>query len=172
VSRSAAIQDPVEIGIVARPHGVRGELRIALHNPDSDALDRAEAVTIGGRSYEVESARPTNGAYLLCLVGVDDRDQADTLRGQRVAVTRDALDLDEDDVLLGDLVGCRVERVDGTAWGVIARVDTGPQNRLVIQDGAVERQLPITDEFVVEVDLENRRVVVDPPEGLPEDPIG
>ena len=42
--------DRVEIGVVARPHGVRGELRVHLHNPESTALDAAEEVWIGGRA--------------------------------------------------------------------------------------------------------------------------
>jgi 16S rRNA processing protein RimM len=161
--------DRVEIGIVARAHGVRGEVRVALHNPESDALERADTVFIGDRPLAVESARPVAGAYLVRLEGVDDRDQADALRGQPVAVSRADLDLEDEDVLLVDLVGCRVELTDGRDWGVVAAIEPGPQARLVIHQGDVERQLPVADEFLVEIDLDGRRLVVDPPEGLPED---
>jgi 16S rRNA processing protein RimM len=164
--------DPVEIGVVARPHGVRGELRVALHNPESTALDESEVVFVGDREHEVESARPvTGGAYLLRLAGITDRDQAEALRGQPVAVARDDVELGDDEVLLVDLVGCRVELADGTSWGVIAGIEPGPQDRLVIHHGEVERQLPVADAFLRDIDLEARRVVVDPPEGLPEEPI-
>ena len=164
--------DRVEIGVVARPHGVRGELRVHLHNPESTALDAAEEVWIGGRAYPVEQARPVQGAYLLVVAGVTDRDAADALRGRPVEVGRDAIDLDEGEVLLADLVGCKVELPDGRDWGVVARIDTGPhQDRLVIHHGEVERLLPVADELLVDIDVEARRIVVDPPEGLPEDPI-
>jgi 16S rRNA processing protein RimM len=162
--------DRVEIGVVARAHGVRGELRIALHNPASTALDRAETLFVGGRELAVESVRPVQGAALVRLAGVDDRDKADALRGQAVAVARDAIELDEEEFLLIDLVGCRVELRDGTSWGVVAAVETGLQDRLVIHDGDIERQLPVVDELLVDIDLEARRLVVDPPEGLPEEP--
>jgi 16S rRNA processing protein RimM len=155
--------------VVARAHGVRGEVRVALHNPDSDALERAGVVFIGGRELAVEAARPVRGAYLVSLAGIADRDQADALRGQAVAVDRGDLELEADDVLLVDLVGCRVERVDGSDWGVIAAIEPGPQDRLIIHQGDIERQLPVADPFVIEVDVEGRRVVVDPPEGLPEE---
>ena len=165
--------DRIEIGVVARPHGVRGELRVHLHNPDSTALDEAEAVWIGGAAYAVAQARPVQGAYLLAVAGVTDRDAADLLRGRPVEVPRDAIDLEEGEVLLADLVGCRVELRDGRAWGVVARVDTGAhQDRLVIHDGEVERLLPVIDDFLVDIDVEAGRVVVDPPEGLPEEKIG
>jgi 16S rRNA processing protein RimM len=169
---STGSDDRVEIGVVARAHGVRGEVRIALHNPASAALERAEAIFVGGREHAVLSARPVvGGAYLIVLDGVTDRDRAAALRGQPVEVGRDDLDLDDDEVLLIDLVGCRVELTDGSDWGVIAGVETGPQDRLIIHHGDVERQLPVADPFVIEVDLEGRRVVVDPPEGLPEEPV-
>jgi 16S rRNA processing protein RimM len=172
VRRGAATgsDDRVEIGVVARAHGVRGELRIALHNPASTALDRAETLFVGGRELAVESVRPVQGAALVLVAGVDDRDKADALRGQPVAVARDAIELDEEEFLLIDLVGCRVELRDGTGWGVVAAVETGPQDRLVIHDGDIERQLPVVDELLVDIDLEARRLVVDPPEGLPEEP--
>lgn len=169
---STGSDDRVEIGIVARAHGVRGEVRIALHNPESAALERAEAVFVGGREHAVLSARPVvGGAYLVVLDGVTDRDRAAGLRGQPVEVGRDDLDLEDEDVLLIDLVGCKVELTDGSDWGVVAGVETGLQDRLVIHQGDIERQLPVADQFVIDVDLEGRRVVVDPPEGLPEEPV-
>ncbi len=157
--------------MVARAHGIRGEVRVALHNPESTALEGARAIYVGEREVAVESARPVSGAYLVRLAGIGDRDRADALRGQPVAVAREALELEEEEVLLVDLIGCQVELPDGTGWGVIAAVEPGMQDRLVIHHGEVERQLPVTDEFVIDIDLEGRRVVVDPPEGLPEDPL-
>jgi 16S rRNA processing protein RimM len=156
---------------VARAHGVAGVLRVALHNPASTALTRAATVFVGDRELAVESARPVGGgAYLLRVTGIADRDHADALRGEPVAVAREALDVAEEEVLLADLVGCRVELPDGTEWGVVAAIEPGPQDRLVIHHGEVERQLPVVDPLIVDIDLEGRRIVVDPPEGLPEEP--
>jgi len=162
---------PVEIGVVSRAHGIRGEIRVHLHNPESTALEVAEEVLVGGRAFAVAAARPVQGAYLVALRGVGDRDAADALRGQAVAVHRDDLELGDDEVLLADLIGCRVELPDGSDWGVVRRVEPGPQDRLVIEHGAVERLLPVVDELLIDIDLDRRRVVVDPPEGIPEDRI-
>ena len=111
------------------------------------------------------------GAYLLALDGLTDRDVAAGLRGRHIEVERDELDLDDDEVLLSDLVGCKVELPDGAPWGEIVAVELGFQDRLVIHHDGKERLLPVVDPFVKEIDLEHARVVVDPPEGLPEDPI-
>jgi 16S rRNA processing protein RimM len=97
------------------------------------------------------------------------RNDAETLQGKPVEVLRDQLDLEEDDVLLADLLGCEVRRPDGSAWGTIAEVQPGDfQDLLVIHDGEVERLLPLVDAFVTQIDLDDRIVHVDPPEGLPE----
>ena len=70
-----------------------------------------------------------------------------------------------------DLVGCQTVLPDGAPWGEIVAVEVGPQDRLVVHHEGVERHLPAVDAFLVEVDVAAGRVVVDPPEGLPEEPI-
>ncbi len=161
----------MEIGVVARAHGIRGEVRVHLHNPASTALDQADAMFVGEREYAIESARPVAGAYLVALAGIADRDAADALRGRPVSLPREALELDDGEVLLADLVGCRVELPDGRPWGVVSALELGAQDRLVIRDGEVERLLPMVDAFLVDIDVEAGRIVVDPPADLPEDKV-
>ena len=161
--------DPrIEIGRIARPHGIRGEVVIATHDPASQVLGDVETIWVGGIERRIAGARGTHRGWLVALEGVATRDDAEMLRGQAVEVDREVLELDEDDVLLADLVGCRVVRVDGTPWGTIYAVDPGMQDLLVIHDGELERLLPLVDEFVKDIDLDEGVVTVDPPEGLPE----
>lgn len=158
----------IEIGYVAKAHGVRGELRIVTHNPESTTLDQARSVHIGGVAFEVESARAVNGAYLLCVAGVSDRNRAEELKGKAVEVERDLVPLDDGEVILSELVGFDVFLPDGTAFGTVARIDAGPQDRLVIHHGDIERLLPYVPEFIVSVDTNEGSIVADPPEGLPQ----
>jgi 16S rRNA processing protein RimM len=161
--------DPrVEIGGVARAHGIRGEVVVVTHDPDDETLATCRELWIAGARHAVESVRPTPKGWLVVLAGCATRDAADALRGKPVEVAREALGLGPDDVLLNDLVGCAVRTVAGAAWGTIAAVDAGPlQDLLVIHDGGAERLLPMVDEFVVNIDLAAGVVTVEPPEGLP-----
>lgn len=161
----------IEIGGVARAHGIRGEVVIVTHDPASETLGTVERVHVGGVPRRILAARDTHRGWLVLLEGTSTRTEAEALRGRPVEVDRADLDLAEGDVLLHDLVGCAVRLVDGRPWGTIAAIDTVPgglQDRLVIHDGGVERMLPLVDVFVKDIDLEARVVTVDPPEGLPE----
>ncbi len=169
---SSRLSDRVEVGYVARPHGVRGELRVVLHNPTSESLADVDALWLGEQAFAVKTSRATQGAWLLRLGGVDDRDAADALKGKPVKVERSSLGLRDGEFLLVDLVGCKVFLRDGTPWGEVVALETGLQDRLVIRDGGIERLLPAVPIFFVEIDADGGRLIVDPPEGLPEEPVG
>jgi 16S rRNA processing protein RimM len=159
----------IEIGGVARAHGIKGEIVIVTHDPDSATLGEVDAIFVGGVEKKIVQARDTHRGWLIALEGVATRNDAELLKGQPVEIARESLELDEDDVLLNDLIGCEVRRPDGTAWGTIAEIQGGDfQDLLVIHDGPIERLLPLVDEFVTEIDLDARVVHIDPPEGLPE----
>ncbi len=159
----------IEIGGVARAHGIRGEVVIITHDPDSATLGNVESIWIGGVERKIVQARDTQRGWLVALAGVATRNDAEALRGQPVEVDRAALQLDEDDVLLDDLIDCKVRLPDGTPWGTIAEIMVGAhQDLLVIHDGETERLLPLVDEFVTNIDLAAGVVTVSPPEDLPE----
>ncbi|HEX2687331.1 MAG TPA: ribosome maturation factor RimM [Kofleriaceae bacterium] len=161
--------DPrIEIGRIARAHGIRGEVVIVTHDPGSELLADLETVWVGGAEKRVAEARSTQRGWLVRLEDIATRNDAEALRGQVVEVDRDVLALEGDDILLDDLVGCQVKLADGTPWGTIHEVaDNGMQDLLVIHDGELERLLPLVDEFVTAIDLSAGVVTVDPPEGLP-----
>lgn len=174
----------VEIGGVARAHGIRGEIVVVTHDPDSDTLGKVESIYVGGIARKIRQARDTHRGWLVALDGIVTRNDAETLQGKPVEVDRDLLELDDDDVLLGDMIGCEVRLEDGTPWGVVYAVDPGDyQDLLVIHapappaadgtpgSGEVERMIPIVDVFVISVDLDAGVIVVNPPQGIPDTPV-
>lgn len=175
-------RDLLQIGVICRAHGLRGELRVRLHDPSSQALDDLRTLWVAGRGEEpgvgapepravtLKSAREQpNGEYLVMLDGVSDRTQAERLHGCRLYARRSELQpLDEDEFYVADLVGCTVALPDGTVLGVASAVAQVPGNELLVvpRAGRGELLIPIVPELLVEVDVEGRRVVVEPPSGL------
>lgn len=163
--------DPrIEIGGIARAHGIKGEVVIITHDPDSETLAKVASIFIDGVAHVVESARNTpQRGWLVKLGDVHTRNDAEALQGKQVEVDRTALDLAEDDIVLDDLVGCEVRLADGTPWGMVDAIDVANPHQalLVIIDGELERLLPLVDQFVTNIDLAAGVVTVDPPEDLP-----
>ena len=154
----------IEIGGVARAHGIRGEIVVMTHDPESDTLGKVTAIYINGVEHKVTNARGTHRGWLVALETIKTRNDAEALQGQRVEVDRDDLELDDDDVILDDLINCEVRLPDGTPWGTVYAVDPGQfQDLLVIHapapnappgsDALVERLLPLVDEYVKDIDL-------------------
>lgn len=176
------LSELLQIGSVCKPHGLRGELRVRLHDPASDALaglkrlwlglDGADADPVGRglREWRVETVRPLDDGYwLLFLNGVTDRTGAESLRAHHLYAHRDDLPrLEDDEVYLADLVGCRVVDLDNREVGTASEVlDVAASSLLVVKrPGRQDALIPLVPEILRSVDLHSRIVQIAPPEGL------
>lgn len=166
----------VELGPIVNCHGVRGEVRLLPHNPDSDAAVVRDGIVLlrpDGRREprRVRAARRHKRFLLLQLDGVDDLTAAEALVGCAVAVPRAALPaLDADSVYHADLVGCAVETTAGAPLGTVeGMLVTGSNDVCVVRDGAREVLVPLIADVVAELDVAGRRLVVRPIPGLLDD---
>jgi 16S rRNA processing protein RimM len=108
------------------------------------------------------AAKPHQGRHLVRLAGVDDRDAAAVLTGERVYAEALAapVDTDGDVVWVHEVIGAEVVDRAGTSHGMVVSVEANPaHDLLVLESGAL---VPMV--FVVE--QSEGRVVIDPPEGL------
>jgi 16S rRNA processing protein RimM len=158
----------VSVGRIARAHGVRGELAVRVDSPADSVLLTVGHVRLSGESQDrqVLGARPVATEVLLRLEGVADRDVAEALKGREVQVPREAFPpTEEGEFYFADLVGLEAVDEQGRALGQLKGVwETGPVPVLVIGEGASELLVPFAEHFVVQVDLEARRVVLRPPQ--------
>lgn len=158
----------VPLAEIARPHGVRGEVRLKLFNVESDALLEHDEVLVrlpDGEEHEVsvERARRVDGAILMKLYSVDDRDRADDLRGALVCVRRrDFAPPEPDEYYTVDLLGAEA-RMDGARLGPIVDVLEYPTLEVLVvrpDDGLGDWEIPFAEPYVDGVDLEARVVSV------------
>jgi 16S rRNA processing protein RimM len=151
------------VGRVARAHGIRGRVLVAPYNAESTGLVHVRQLWLSGRQFEVARVERVNLGYLVALKGVDDRNAADTLRGQEVMVDRRELPPpEEDEIYAVDLIGFEVADAQGKVHGVVEDLEeAGPQDLLKLQGGAL---VPLG--LVQEVVPESRRIVIVVPDGL------
>ncbi|MDV7340450.1 ribosome maturation factor RimM [Terasakiella sp. A23] len=153
-------------------HGVSGALRLKsfTENPDDVAQYGQLESEDASKIYDIEVVSHTGKGELIVKVdGVESRDAAELLKGERLYVSRAKLpDAGEEEFYHADLIGLSVKTVSGKTLGTVRAVfDFGAGDMLEIlpKEGALI-MVPFTKEAVPIVDIEKGRIVVDPPEGL------
>ena len=155
----------LEVGRIAKPHGIRGEVVVDLvSNRPEQRL--APGTVLGGGPFDLEvvAARPHQSRWIVSFAGVVDRNGAEGLRG--VVLSAEPLEPDGDDEVLWvhELIGAEVFDTVGRSHGLVESVEANPASDLLVLAGG--RLVPLT--FVVERTADGR-VVVDPPLGLLDD---
>jgi 16S rRNA processing protein RimM len=167
----AADRDLVCVGRIGGVHGVRGQVRLTSYTDDPLSIGAYGPLTdrTGSRRYVVRVKHMAKGSVIAEIEGIRDRDAAAALKGVELFVTRSQLPPPtEDEFYRADLVGLAAELTDGTRLGTVVAVeDFGAGDVLdVARTDATSLMVPFTRAVVPVVDLENRRVVIDPPPGL------
>jgi len=154
------LADPVVIGVVAAPHGVRGALKVKA--PGSGRhLRRGVEPIVNGERRRILTSRETPKGFLVDLEGIDTRNEAARLRGAELVLDRSELDApDEEEFYVGDLVGLAVHDGTGTHIGHVADTFETPVHEVLVIRGEEERYVPFTYEHVPTVDPEQGRIVV------------
>jgi 16S rRNA processing protein RimM len=156
----------IQLGFVGAPFGVRGWIKLRSHTDPPERLLDHRSLRIGQGSvwqnYRIEASGRSGGALTVKLSGVDDRDQAQALRGSQVCVPRSELpQRDDKDFYRADLIGCDVVNIDGIGLGVVQHFIETPAQVLMVVRGTQEFWIPAVPQHLRRVDLMARRVVVD-----------
>jgi 16S rRNA processing protein RimM len=155
------------VGRVGKPHGLRGEVSV---EPLTDTPHRFAPGTVllsDAGELTVAASRPHQRRFLVGFEGVEDRTDAEALRGAILFVAAEELpDLPDDSYWPHDLEGCEVVTEAGASVGVITEVLRNPANDLWVTERGM---IPAVKEVVVEVDIEARRVVIRDIPGLLEE---
>ena len=163
----------VLVGRVARPHGIRGQVIV---NPETDFVEdrfRAGAVfwtrsARGDEQLKVTSARVQNGRPVVGFEGFSSIEDVERLAGLDLRVPEaDLQPLEAGMYYHHQLIGCAVETVAGERVGTVARVDGGAAGSLLVVNGERgEVLVPLATGICVEIDVETKRILIDPPDGL------
>lgn len=148
-------------------HGVHGDLKVKMHNPESELLlSIGEVILTQGdeeRRVRVLESREHGPGLIMRLAGVRDREGARALYGAQLCVTRDDLpEPDDDEFYLVDAIGARVVLTDGREVGVVESFRSYPTCDVFCirsEDGL--RELPVLDPYFVAAELSEGRIVVD-----------
>ncbi len=151
------------MGVIGRPHGVRGLLRVNAFTEDPDALAGYPLVDKTGRPFTLTWISDNIAQLTENGRKITDRNAAERLTNTELFAPRSALpDADDEEFYLADLIGLQARDAAGAVLGTVAAVhDYGGGTSLEISPGAV--LVPFTRAAVPVVDLAAGHVVVSPP---------
>lgn len=153
--------DTLTVGVVLKPQGIRGELKVKPYTDAAEDFAAFRRVFLDGEEYKVLSVRTGGGAVFLGLRGVADRNAAELLRGKEVVIPRsEAPDPEEGRYYVADLLGCDIVTEGGKVLGKLKDVRQASTDVYTLFDGSRDILFPVADGVVVAVDVENGTITV------------
>lgn len=167
------MDDLVAIAKIVRTRGLKGEVvaEILTDFPERfEGLKDITAVRKSGERFDliIEKFWFQNDRVILKFSGFDSIDSSETLRDVEICVPEaEAVELEADEYFDWELVGCKVQTLDGEHIGNVRELmRTGGTELLVVEGEDRELLIPFANAICVEVDIENKLIKVDPPDGL------
>ena len=158
-------QNLLPTGQIVNTHGLKGHVKVMPWADDPDELLDYERFFIDGREYRVQHSSRQKSMILLKLEGVDSMEDAAKLRQKEIFIAREDVELEDGVAFIADLIGLPV-LADGVEIGKLTEVLTLPAQNVYVVKGEEEHTIPAVPEFILDTDLEKRRITVHMIEGL------
>jgi len=167
----------LEVGVIQKAHGLKGALTVYSHTRPAIGIAGYSFWWLGStpesaRRYPVTRCWQHGKRILAELQDIHDIQAAEKLGGLKIWVPTGDVDVDEDEYLWEDLIGCRVLLQDGSLLGeVTALEEYGAQDILSVRTAedaarAGEWMLPFIEQVILDVDLDAGCITVALPEGM------
>jgi 16S rRNA processing protein RimM len=166
--------DRIAVGIIRKPHGVRGEASVEPWTNSPERFNELRSVTLVSpdetttRTIVIERARAHSDRALVKFAGIDSPEQLRELQNWTIEIPKsEARKLAADEHFLHDLVDLILIDRQGKQRGVVKEVYEGGGGVLLVVDGPNgEFEVPFAAEICTEIDLAGKRIIVELPEGI------
>jgi len=160
----------IEIGKIVNTHALKGEVKIQPWCDDAEIYFALDGLYINGEYYKIKNARIHKNFVITKLEGIDSIEQAERLKNTVVEVEKNSLgELPEGVYYICDLLGCKVQNSDGKKLGIVDDViKTGSNDVYVLKETKSKKPIliPVLPETIVNVDIENKIIIVKLLKGL------
>ncbi len=167
--------DMVLVGEIGAAQGLKGEVRLRSYTQDPADVAAYGPLQdeAGAKTIEIERVRVTPKALIARIKGISTREGAQALTGTKLYVARVAMPAaNEGEWYVADLIGLEAVDREGAQLGTVVGVHNyGASDIIEIAsiDGTASLLVAFTETTVPEVDVDRKRLVLIPPEDLPED---
>lgn len=167
------MEKQLQVGVISSTHGVRGEVKVFPTTDDVTRFRQLKKVYLDtGREMlplEIQNVKFFKQFAILKFKGIDNINDIEKYRGKSLMIDReDAVDLDEDEYFIADMIGMKVCTEDGSEFGTLKDVmETGANDVYIIDSpGYGEVLIPAIRECILDVDMDEDRMTIHLMEGL------
>ena len=151
--------DYLQVGVITSTHGIKGEVKVFPTTDDPNRFRALKDVVLDTGKEQIP----------LEIEGVDNINDIEKYRKMPLLVSREnAVELEEDEYYMADIIGMDVYTEDGEKFGVLEDImETGANDVYVVSTEAhTEVLLPAIHDCILDVDTENRKMTVHLMDGL------
>ena len=163
----------IPLGEILKPHGIKGELKILFYNEESKSLQKDQKVFLESPQkniieYKIERIFYSFRKNRIKFFEINTIDEADDLRGYIVNIDRSDLpEINDSEYYLSDLVGYSLIDKSNKNYGKVIEVLALPANSVLnVSKDDKEYLIPLIDDVVLEVNQNQKVIIIDPIEGL------
>jgi 16S rRNA processing protein RimM len=162
----------VAVAKVIKPRGIKGEAACEMLTdfPERfDGLENVTAVLPDGslRELKIEEHWFQQNRLVIKFASVDSIEDAERLRDAEICVSEQSVvELDKGEFFDWQLEGCEVETTDGLEIGKVRELMRTGGTELLVVKGNKEYLIPFATSICIEVDVDKKLILIDPPEGL------
>lgn len=167
------MEKQLQVGVISSTHGVRGEVKVFPTTDDVTRFRQLKKVYLDtGREMlplEIQNVKFFKQFAILKFKGIDNINDIEKYKGKSLMIDReDAVDLDEDEYFIADMIGMKVCTEDGGEFGTLKDVMETGANDVYIIDSPEHGEvlIPAIRECILDVDMDEERMTIHLMEGL------
>ena len=167
------MEDFLRVGVISSTHGVRGEVKVFPTTDDVTRFRQIKKVYLDtGREMlplEIQNVKFFKQFAILKFKGIDNINDIEKYRGKSLMIDReDAVDIEEDEYFIADMIGMKVCTEDGSEFGTLKDVMETGANDVYIIDSLEHGEvlIPAIRECILDVDMDEERMTIHLMEGL------
>lgn len=166
------MRELIKIGSISTTKGLKGEFKVYALDEELYYLEVGDQIFIEGvfENLYIEKITMHKDLVVLKLENYNRIDQIKSFKNQNVFIDSKNIKLEKsDEILADDLLGFEVINEENCVLGKVVKViGSKVQAVLVIENGDNEWMLPYVEKFVVDIVIDEKRIIVDPIEGMVE----
>lgn len=160
--------DKIQVGKIINTHGLKGELKVLPLTDDPKRFEDIEKIYINNKEYRIKRVWFKKNFPIITIENYYNINDVLKFKNEYIYISSDdAVELEEDTYFIFQIKGLNVFTVEGKEIGVVKDVLTPGANDVYVVKGAEkDYMIPAVKEFIKEINIDEKKIIIEPIEGL------